>query len=78
MLSLRYKGKARAKIFARAISMYIKLNKVVNALKIKGKKAKTAPKTAPKVEQKRVFRAFSTEFLFKNAKKQGIYASFSA
>jgi hypothetical protein len=78
MLSLRYKRKARAKIIARAISMRKILIKVENALKIKGKMAKTAPKTAPKVEQKRVFRAFSTEYLFKNAKKKGIYARFFA
>ena len=43
--------------------------KVVEALKIKGKRAKTAPKTAPKGCEKRVFRAFSAEYLFKNAKK---------
>ena len=53
-------------------------NKIIEALKTKEIRAKTAPKTAPKVEQKRVFRAFSTEYLFKNAKKKGIYARFFA
>ena len=69
MLSLRYKRKARAKRFARAISMRKISIKIVEALKIKGKRAKTAPKTAPKGCEKRVFRAFLTEYLFKNAKK---------
>ena len=36
--------------------------------------AKTAPKTAPKGCEKRVFRAFSTEYLFKYTKKSGVYA----
>jgi hypothetical protein len=75
---LKYKINARAKVIARAISMQKFLSKIVNALNIKEKTAKTAPKTAPKVEQKRVFRAFSTEYLFKNAKKKGIYARFFA
>ena len=44
----------------------------------KGKWAKTAPKTAPKGCEKRVFRAFLTEYLYKNAKKKGIYATFLA
>ena len=44
-------------------------SKIVKALKTKGKMAKTAPKTAPKGCEKRVFRAFMAEYLFKNAKK---------
>ena len=73
-LSLRYKRKAWAKRFARAISMRKISTKIVEALKIKEKRAKTAPKTAPKGCEKRVFRAFSTEYLFKYTKKSGIYA----
>ena len=65
-LSLKYKINARAKVIARAISMQKFLSKIVNALKIKEKRAKTAPK----VEQKRVFWVFSTEYLFKNAKNK--------
>ena len=44
-------------------------SKIVDALKTKEKMAKTAPKTAPKGCEKRVFRAFMAEYLFKNAKK---------
>ena len=72
-LNLKYNRKARARRFARAISMCKKSSKVVEALKTKGKMAKTAPKGC----EKRVFRAFSTEYLFKNAKKSGIYTLIS-
>ena len=51
-----------------------KSSKIVEALKIKGKMAKTAPKTDPKGCEKRVFRAFMAEYLFKYTKKSGIYA----
>jgi len=75
---LKYKRKARARRFARAIFMRKISNKIIEALKSKEKRAKTAPKTAPKGCEKRVFRAFLTEYLFKNAKKKGIYARFFA
>jgi hypothetical protein len=60
-LSLKYKRKARAKELARAISMQKFLSEILNALKTKGKRAKTAPK----VEQKRVF-VRGNQFLFQH------------